>query len=258
MFAVAVLCHCSSWVGWWVKTSPDNAIWNGNFLWFFFPGWTSYWLWRGFVAVPVWRGIWRPFAKHGVPPRLQWRLSPWGYGEGFQKAAPGLMCPALCDGVHVLPHFALIHSQAMKMSHIRNGHFIFFYYHDKIYYLFLIKTAWLLFFLNYWCKQLLNGISGADFRLSWLYQEGTSSSEHLTKQLLSALMHEKLSLFWSSNRSFCLQSLLNYLFYMRFYQMFLQAPLHLQPQDKEKQPPGLASSVTLQLSSKGDVMRKGL
>lgn len=130
----------------------------------FFAGWTSYWLRRGFVAVPVWRGIWRPFAKHGVPPRLQWRLSPWWYGEGFQKAAPGLMRPALCDGVHVLPHFALIHSQAMKMSHVEMAIlFYFFYYHGKIYYLFLIKTAWFFFFffkllvqtvaeLYQWCR----------------------------------------------------------------------------------------------------------
>lgn len=55
---------------------------------------------------------------------------------------------------------------------------------------------------------------------------------------------------------FCLQSLLNYIFYMRFYQSFLQAPLHLQTQDKEKQPLGLASSMTVQLSSEGDVMKK--
>lgn len=66
-------------------------------------------------------------------PLRRWRGTPRD-GAWFD-AAPALL------GVG-LPHFALICSQAMKMSHVRNCHFFFFYYHDKIYYLFLIKTAW--------------------------------------------------------------------------------------------------------------------
>jgi len=52
-------------------------------------------------------------------------------------------------------------------------------------------------------------------------------------------MHEKLSLDWRSNCSYCLQSLLDYLLYVRFYQMFLQASLHLRTQNKEKNCCGL-------------------
>lgn len=37
------------------------------------------------------------------------------------------MRPALCDGVHVLPHFALIHSQAMKMSHVEMAILFYFF-----------------------------------------------------------------------------------------------------------------------------------
>lgn len=97
-------------------------VWTVCFC--FVLGWTSYWLWRGFVAVPVWRGLWGPFAEPGVPPGLQWGLSPWGDGEGLQETAPGLTQPQPCWALG-LPHFALICSQAMK-CHMSEIPFFFF------------------------------------------------------------------------------------------------------------------------------------
>ena len=145
-------------------------------LFFFFLGWTSYWLWRGFIAVTFWRGIWRPFAKHGVPSRVQWRLSPWRYGEGFQAAAPGLTRPSPeWRGAWVT---SLCTDSFLSNENVTHQKLPFFYHHYKIYYLFLIKTSCFLGFFKLlvrtvaeqcqWCRvQAQLTVSGRGHILLW-------------------------------------------------------------------------------------------